>query len=166
MSPGKDLPPSPVRSKQLHTLKNLKQQSPRAWLTVLTSSSYLPGVILLNHSLRKSNSAYPLIVCCTPSLPEGITGTLKEEGLEVRIINPIEPKNKVKVVADRFEETWSKLGVFGMEDLEKAVLLDGDMLIRRNMDELFDLDIPEGWIAANHACVCNLDDAPWAPEDW
>ena len=40
------------------------------------------------------------------------------------------------------------------------------MLVRRNMDELFSLQLPPDWIAANHACVCNLDRQPWAPEDW
>lgn len=40
------------------------------------------------------------------------------------------------------------------------------MLILRNMDELFDLSLPPDHIAANHACVCNLDRQPWAPSDW
>lgn len=40
------------------------------------------------------------------------------------------------------------------------------MMVIRNMDELFDLEIPRDWIAANHACVCNLAKASWAPVDW
>lgn len=40
------------------------------------------------------------------------------------------------------------------------------MMVMQNMDELFDLDIPRDWIAANHACVCNIAKAPWAPVDW
>jgi hypothetical protein len=35
------------------------------------------------------------------------------------------------------------------------------------MDELFDYELPgRDWIAANHACVCNLDEDSWAPRDW
>jgi lipopolysaccharide biosynthesis glycosyltransferase len=49
---------------------------------------------------------------------------------------------------------------------QKTILIDGDMLVLQNMDELFSLDLPADWIAANHACVCNLDRAPWAPKDW
>jgi inositol 3-alpha-galactosyltransferase len=50
---------------------------------------------------------------------------------------------------------------------ERLVFLDADMLVRRNMDELFDLELPgKDWIAANHACVCNLDQDIWAPNDW
>lgn len=40
------------------------------------------------------------------------------------------------------------------------------MIIRKNMDEIFDVELPRDWIAANHACVCNLDKDPWAPDDW
>lgn len=41
------------------------------------------------------------------------------------------------------------------------------MLVLRNMDELFDHPLNgRDWIAANHACVCNLDRDSWAPVDW
>lgn len=52
------------------------------------------------------------------------------------------------------------------------MLIDGDMLVLRNMDELLSLPdkgstpLPPDWIAANHACICNLYRQPWAPEDW
>jgi len=50
---------------------------------------------------------------------------------------------------------------------EKLVFLDADMLVLRNMDELFEVDLPgNDWIAANHACVCNLDGDSWAPKSW
>lgn len=41
------------------------------------------------------------------------------------------------------------------------------MLVMQNMDELFEFDLPgKDWIAANHACVCNLDHDSWAPANW
>lgn len=40
------------------------------------------------------------------------------------------------------------------------------MIIRRNMDELMDLDLPSGWIAAAHACACNPRKLAHYPEDW
>lgn len=46
------------------------------------------------------------------------------------------------------------------------VFLDADMLVRKNMDELFDFELlGKDWIAANHACVCNLDENRWASKD-
>jgi alpha-N-acetylglucosamine transferase len=46
------------------------------------------------------------------------------------------------------------------------VLIDGDMMLRRNIDELFHIDLPPDWIACAHGCICNLDRSWWAPEGW
>lgn len=40
------------------------------------------------------------------------------------------------------------------------------MMLRRNMDELFNIPLAPHQIAANFACVCNLDKSTWAPDDW
>lgn len=45
------------------------------------------------------------------------------------------------------------------------MLIDGDMLVMRSIDDHFDLPLLPDWIAANHVCVCNLDRRPWAPKD-
>lgn len=45
-------------------------------------------------------------------------------------------------------------------------MLDADMLILQNMDELFEMDLPRDWIAANHACSCNWSRDKWALDDW
>jgi hypothetical protein len=49
---------------------------------------------------------------------------------------------------------------------KRIVLIDSDMLIRRNMDELMELELPSGWIAAAHACACNPRKLPHYPRDW
>lgn len=50
--------------------------------------------------------------------------------------------------------------------LQRLVLIDGDMMLRQNMDELFNIPLKPDQIACNFACVCNLDKSSWAPEDW
>lgn len=96
---------------------------PNAWVTVLTGASYLPGVIILAHSLRNVHSRYPLIVAVTPSLPKEAVNALIEFGLDVKMVKPLRPKTKVDVVADRFEDTWTKLVVFGFEGFEVNINL-------------------------------------------
>ena len=49
---------------------------------------------------------------------------------------------------------------------QRIVLLDCDMIVMRNMDELFDIDLPDGWIAASHACACNPMKFAHYPTDW
>lgn len=49
---------------------------------------------------------------------------------------------------------------------QRVCLLDADMLVFQNMDELLEMDLPEGGIAANHACCCNWSRDKWAMEEW
>lgn len=44
--------------------------------------------------------------------------------------------------------------------------MDSDMIVMRNMDELMDIDLPDDWIAACHACACNPRKLKHYPADW
>lgn len=93
-------------------------QDPFAWVVLLTSPWYLPGVMVLAYSLRKVRSKYPLIVAVTPSLPKETINALVEFGLKTRPVESLRPRTEVPVVAHRFEDTWTKLAVFGFEGLQ------------------------------------------------
>ena len=145
----------------------------RAWVTLLTRSSYLPGVITLAYSLRKHFTRYPLIVLITPSLPRLSKRALELEQernnlLIVREVQPLLPPGPVTLIAARFEDTWTKLRAFELIDYRTCVFLDADLTVYKNMDEVFEtvLPDPKTWIGANHACVCNLDHDSWAPKNW
>jgi inositol 3-alpha-galactosyltransferase len=147
----------------------------RAWVTLVTRASYLPGAILLAYSLQKFHSAYPLLILTTPSFPSSLLTILKAEcDLSNSIHFPITPLSPPPhnlpqtLIAERFADTWTKLRVFELWKFgcEKLVFLDADMLVRKNMDELFDVNLERDWIAANHVCVCNLDHDAWAPKSW
>lgn len=149
----------------------MESGSPRAWITLLTRINYLPGAVLLAHSLRKQISKYPLIILYTPSLPKECLPALRHEASLTNAIlrptQPLMPREQRNLIAARFEDTWTKLRVFELFEYERLVFLDADMLVFRNMDELFDLPLlAKNWIAANHCCVCNLDNDEWAPDDW
>jgi len=45
-------------------------------------------------------------------------------------------------------------------------MLDSDMLVVRNMDELMEMPLEPGWIAAAHACTCNPKKLSHYPSDW
>ncbi|KAM0804782.1 nucleotide-diphospho-sugar transferase [Usnea florida] len=146
----------------------------RAWVTLLTRPSYLPGVITLAYSLSLHATAYPLVVLVTPSLPQTCIRALELESSDnsLLIIHSIEPlmlpdDRKTTLIAARFEDTWTKLRAFELTSYDACVFLDADITIYKNMDDLFDDVLPgDDWIAANHACVCNLDQDSWAPENW
>ncbi|KAK4569898.1 hypothetical protein LTR86_002867 [Recurvomyces mirabilis] len=146
-----------------------------AYTTLITRASYLGGVIILAHTLKKQGSRYPLIVYHTTNMkPEAIRALELEAPKLNLILRPCElllPAANIKVtlIAERFGDTWTKLRVFeNLYSYDAVCYLDADMAIFRNMDEVFnDVEsLPSDHIAANHACVCNLDNDPWAPEDW
>ncbi len=151
-----------------------KSSQKRAWVTLLTRSSYLPGVITLAHSLSLHSTQYPLIVLVTPSLPQSSLRALELESkqnhlLMVQSIDPLLPpaNQKTTLIAARFEDTWTKLRAFELTSYETCVFLDADITVYHNMDEVFDIQLPgRDWIGANHTCVCNLDHDPWAPDNW
>lgn len=146
----------------------------RAWVTLLTRSSYLPGVINLAHSLSVHRTAYPLIVLVTPSLPASSVRALELESTHNPLVkfHPIEPlllpnNSETTLIASRFEDTWTKFRAFQLTSYQTCVFLDADITIYKNMDDIFDIKLPaDDWIAACHACVCNLDHDEWAPDNW
>ncbi|CAJ2511432.1 Uu.00g070570.m01.CDS01 [Anthostomella pinea] len=157
-----------------------------AYATLITRASYLAGVIILARTLRQHNSQYPLIVLYTPDLAPHALRALQLEASRSNtniILQPcaylLPPGDlKPQLIAERFEDTWTKLRVFELHDvpglghkLNAVCYLDADMAIFQNLDIIFTqpaaaAELPPGGLAANHSCVCNRDGDPWAPSDW
>lgn len=144
-----------------------------AYTTLITRPCYLAGVIILGYTLKKYGSEYPLVVLYTDSLPKESVALLEAEAPHTNLIlqrtDLLLPRDNIHVtlIAERFKDTWTKLRVFELFGYDKVCYLDADMMLRRNMDTIFDVKLPgPDWIAANHACVCNRDRDPWAPDEW
>jgi alpha-N-acetylglucosamine transferase len=130
---------------------------------------------VLDHSLKKQKSAYPLVALYTDTFPEE-----GHKALDVRRI----PKKHVKYLLPsvnkdfsqdpRFYDCWSKLTPFSLVEYDRVVQLDSDMLVLRNMDELMDLELDppsmagkgDRVFAASHACVCNPLKKLHYPKEW
>lgn len=149
-----------------------------AFITLITRPSYLAGVIVLAHTLAKSRSKFPIVVLYTPTIGEEALEALHEEAIdggyiilqETRFLLP--PQNDadkpIEVAAERFEDTWTKLRVFGTQQLGFKALcyLDADMVVLKNPDDIF-LHIDSFFwthIMAVQDCVCSPDKQPWTPE--
>jgi len=118
------------------------------YATLITRSSYLAGVVLLAYTLHKNESRYPLIVLYTDNLPHSSIVALQLEAsrtnLVLKQISPLLPRKSLKVnlIAERFADTWTKLRVFELVQYDKVCYLDADMIIRKNMDEIFSVRLP------------------------
>ncbi|KAI6824162.1 nucleotide-diphospho-sugar transferase [Hortaea werneckii] len=152
----------------------VQQAKKYAYTTLITRASYLAGVLILAHTLKKQGSRHPLLVYYTDGLQQDAVRALELEAPKLDIIlKPVDlllpPADvKVQLIAERFGDTWTKLRVFDCVEYDAVCYLDADMAIYRNMDEIFTEAerLPHDWLAANHACVCNLERDPWAPADW
>ena len=158
----------------------LKFPSGAVWTTLITNTAYLPGLLTLDFSLRKAKSAYPLVALYTDTFPPEGLAALEARGIPHQRIDYLLPTRSARdYSADpRFYDCWSKLTPFSLTQYARVVQLDADMLVRRNMDELMDLVLDPGPVAAaagpgstrvfaaGHACVCNPLRKPHYPPDW
>lgn len=146
----------------------MDKDAPCAYVTLLTTTSYLPGVLVLYYSLRSTTPRYPLVVMVTPPVSQDARDILKKSGIILREIQSLCPTSTSgeKLCEDRFVDTWTKLRAFELFEFRRVVLLDCDMLVRRNMDDLFDLDLAGDQIAATYVCACNPRKFKHYPGDW
>ncbi|KAI9167794.1 Galactinol synthase 4 [Paramyrothecium foliicola] len=150
------------------------------WTTLITNLTYLPGLLTLEFSLRRVKSAYRLLVLYTDTFPEQGRAALRARGIACRRIPYVIPTTSKDYSNDpRFYDCWTKLTPFSLTDYDRVVQLDADMLVRRNMDELMELELDPPAVsetgdretsrrvfAAGHACVCNPRRFPHYPKDW
>lgn len=172
-------------------------QGSRAWVTLVTNPAYVAGKwyrsqsflshlqgrllmywlescmtgLLTLHRTLSSLSSYPLLVMTTPSLPATHSSLLRSLGLNLIPVSHLSPSSSQHPGFDpsfsRFNDAWTKLQVFGLTEYDKVILIDCDMIFLKDMDELFDLELPgRDWIGASPACVCNPLKLEHYPKDW
>ncbi|KAL4969089.1 glycosyltransferase family 8 protein [Aspergillus stella-maris] len=147
----------------------------KAWTTLITNKSYLPGLLTLSHSLKAVKSVYPLLVLYTDSFPPEGRAMLNLRCIPTKRVPYLLPSISKDFSKDvRFHDCWSKLVPFGLTEFERVVQLDCDMLVVKNMDELMDLELDGPEMAgsgsrvfgAAHACVCNPQGKRHYPKNW
>jgi alpha-N-acetylglucosamine transferase len=145
------------------------------WASLITNTNYLTGLLVLEYSLRRAQSKYPLVALYTDSFPEEGHRALDQRGILKQRIEYLLPRVQRDYSNDpRWNDCWSKLAVFGLVQYERIVLLDADMLVVKNMDELMELELDGARLggsdslvfAASHACLCNPSKKPHYPKDW
>lgn len=110
-----------------------------SFVTLLSTESYLPGVLALNESLRRFKSRYPLLVVVSNAIQQSTKNLLEKSGMRVVTCSegmyvPVEIKNK----SGHWGNTFDKIFIFGLTDYRKLVYVDSDMIVLRNIDELFE----------------------------
>lgn len=111
----------------------------RAYVTLLSTMSYLPGVIVLHESLKQVGASYSLWVGVSRTIPHHVDDELKKRGMcVIRLPASIKIPGALKEQSGHWGDTFDKLHLFGLTGFVKLVYLDSDMMVLVNIDELFD----------------------------
>ncbi|KAH8920643.1 glycosyltransferase family 8 protein [Atractiella rhizophila] len=141
------------------------------WAVLVTQESYIPGVLVLHHSLKEQKTVYPLVVHALAKLPQKARDVLQIAGIEVIDEEPVLPggKNAHKInnlFRPRFADAYSKLKQVSWDQYARVVSLDADMLALQSIDELMTLPLEKDQIAAAPDCTCNFNKHEEFPSDW
>lgn len=145
---------------------------PRAcWATLFTDARYLPCLAVFTESLARHGTRYPLVVMVPEHVDRATRALITKLGCVLRDIRywDVDVDVQNAMAFERFVHVWTKLRAFELTEYERVVLVDTDMLVRRNMDELMEWpldDATQPAIAAGFACTCNPNRIPTYPRDW
>lgn len=110
----------------------------RSYVSFLANDDYLEGVLVLHYSLQKTKPRFPFLLLATSNLSRRSLNKLEANKIAVKVIQSIGNPLKGRKGLDPFwEHTYSKLRIFERAEFDKIVYLDVDMLICKNIDELF-----------------------------
>ncbi|KAF2446635.1 glycosyltransferase family 8 protein [Karstenula rhodostoma CBS 690.94] len=161
-----------------------------AYATLLTRPSYLAGALLLAYTLHHHSPTTPLIIMYTPeTMSDPAVAALRAEAkYSNTVLYPVEhlrlpvgggDDSEGGMVAERFIDTWTKLRVFEVLEVEgrkveRLCFLDADMMIFSDPSPYIFSQANDAYLAggdakrlvATHICVCNLDGDAWAPASW
>ncbi|KAJ5555530.1 Glycosyl transferase family 8 [Penicillium sp. DV-2018c] len=104
-----------------------------------------PGTKTGTETGKEKGTKYPFIAFYTSTFPAEGLSILAARNIKAQLVPSIRPNLSLSTAAyaqdPRFAETWNKLVVFSLEEYERVILLDGDILIRRDMDELMEVPL-------------------------
>ena len=117
-----------------------------SYVCVLSTNNYLPGVLILNENLKDLNSKYDLLCLINENINERTRRILDFFKIKYKEMQSIDHPSEY----GHWKYTFDKLNIYSLVEYEKIVYLDVDIVIKENIDELFDVEAPA-------ACL----DLPW-----
>lgn len=116
----------------------------KAYITLLSNYRYFLGVVGLYRSLHSVKSKYPLYCMLSEGIDLGIKSQLECIGIRCILLSTkiLSEGENIRVNQDSYTHwlyTFDKLRIWGLTQFDKLVFLDSDMMIRENIDSLFDM---------------------------
>ncbi|UZP34524.1 hypothetical protein NXS19_002340 [Fusarium pseudograminearum] len=126
------------------TAQNTKGE--QIYATLLLSDSYLPGALVLAHSLRDAGANHKLAVLVTLDSVSGDSITQLKEVYDyifpVPRIRNDHPANLQLMNRGDLHSAFTKINLWRLTDFSKIVYIDADVVAYRAPEELFNLSQP------------------------
>lgn len=108
----------------------------KKYICVLSTDSYLDGLLILNENLKNINSKYRLLCLINDNISKNVITVIEKNKIEYKMMPKI-----IGEYIDKNNPQWfhsfDKINVFSLTEFEKIVYLDLDLLILKNIDCLF-----------------------------
>lgn len=126
-----------------------------AYVSVLSTDSFVDGILVLHDSLMRTDPIYDFYVLVTGEVSTAIEFRLRAKGIKLLRDDAemVTELGATTVAGQRWRTTFEKIKILSLTRFEKIVYLDGDMYVNGNLDHLF------GW--PHFSAVAGRD-----PEDW
>ncbi len=139
----------------------------RTYVTLLSESSYVKGVLKLYRSMQKVGCKYPLLCVCSKDIPPQDIQILLKKSILVHVLDDRIDYNAQLLQNEHefshWKFTFDKLQIWGLTQYEKLVFLDADMMLLSSIDELFNCpslsavqagrELNPDWIRLNSGCM-------------
>lgn len=125
----------------------------KAYVTILSTDTYLPGVLALFNSIKNTHTTInTFVVIVNENIKKETKKILNKEGYIVIVKKSISIPNSVKIAnsigtTSNWIYTFDKFNLFKLNEFDKIVYLDSDMYVNKNIDELFDKPNMSGVVA-------------------
>lgn len=109
----------------------------------VVGDGYLPGVLALKRSLDSVETLHPLIALAL-GCSDATLSSLEDNGITAIRGTPLTVPQAVLELNDslgcsRWNQSFTKLKILTLTQFDAILMLDADMMVRRNIDELFDV---------------------------
>eukprot|EP01064_Diplonema_japonicum_P009634 TRINITY_DN1710_c0_g3_i1.p1 TRINITY_DN1710_c0_g3~~TRINITY_DN1710_c0_g3_i1.p1 ORF type:complete len:1811 (+),score=485.84 TRINITY_DN1710_c0_g3_i1:85-5517(+) len=130
--PGLAVPPI----KHYAEFRQTVQVPKYAYATFVTTADFVIPTCVLMHSIALSGAQYSRVIAVTSAISENDIKLLSVYGQVVRILPIASP---LYIENARYRDTFTKLRIWQLTEWDKLLYIDTDVLIVRNLDDVFDL---------------------------
>ena len=114
----------------------------KCYATILSTDSYLPGVLALFESIKRTKTQIEnFVVIVNEQIKQETKKRLEDNGIIVRTMPKIEAPQRIKSknkLLPHWNNTFDKFNIFNLTEYDKVVYLDSDIYVAENIDELFE----------------------------